>query len=78
MREFHLDPICPRFYPIEALAQGSTVGATVGGVARVESEVGRNLQSLTEDLKGNFKKMNWYMTPDSMEILNPSSERYYR
>jgi len=78
MREFHLDPICPRFYPIEALAQGSTVGAIVGGVARVESEVGRNLESLTEDLKDNFKKMARYMSPDSTKILNPSSERYYR
>ena len=68
----------PRFYPIEALAQGSTVGAIVGGVARVESEVGRNLESLTEDLKDNFKKMARYMFPDSTKILNPSSERYYR
>ena len=68
----------PRFYPVEALAQGSTVGAIVGGVARVESEVGRNLESLTEDLKDNFKKMTRYMFPDSTEILIPSSERYYR
>ena len=68
----------PRFYPVEALAQGSTVGAIVGGVARVESEVGRNLESLTEDLKDNFKKMTRYMFPDSTKIFNPSSERYYR
>ena len=52
----------PRFYPVEALAQGSTVGAIVGGVARVESEVGRNLESLTEDLKDNFKNDAVYVS----------------